>query len=106
MTNSIYKNFVTVLLLCAVCTGITGCDGHDSEYFPYTMKGLNVYVFDNNGRKEYFGGFVEGNYLSRQKSLSECAARASSTASVNKLRDWSYVCCTVTSSSSCATKVR
>ena len=106
MASGAYKNLRLVTLMCAACVGSSGCDGHDSDYFPYTMKGLNVHVHDNNSRKDYFAGFVEASYLSRQKALSECASRASSTANFNKLRDWSYVCCTVTSSSSCVTKVR
>lgn len=96
------------LVLCAfaVLSLLTGCDSHDSEYFPYGLKGLNVLVYNNETDKEYFGGFVEASYFSRKDALSKCAARAYAIARQYHLERWGYVCCTVTASSNCATKVR
>jgi hypothetical protein len=85
---------------------LVGCSGHDSYYFPYFMTGLDVWVYDNRTSKSLFGGRVEAIYFSREKALSECGARAFSIANANKLQDWGYVCCTVTPSSDCVTKVR
>ena len=90
----------------AMLSLLTGCDSYDSEYFPYGLKGLNVWVYNNETNKEYFGGFVEASYFSRKDALSTCAARASAIASQYRLESWGYVCCTVTTSSSCVTKVR
>lgn len=70
------------------------------------MKGLNVWVYNNNTEKEYFGGFVEASYFSQKEALSNCGARAVGTARQYHLENWGYVCCTVTSSSDCVTKVR
>jgi len=90
--------FFTLLLL--------GCSGQDSDYIPYAMTGLDVWVYDASSAKNYFGGRIEASYFSREEALSECGARASSVAQTNRLYDWSYVCCTVTSSSDCVKKVR
>lgn len=97
---------VRTRLLAALLILLGGCDGYDSDYYPYAMKGLNAFVYDNATDKEYFAGFVEATYFSRSEGASKCAGLASATASANHLRAWSYVCCTVTSSSSCVTKVR
>jgi len=95
-----------IALLGTAVILLSACDSYDSDFFPYAVKGLRVFVYDNNTRREFFGGQIEASYFSRQKALSECASRAQATASFNNLREWSYVCCTVTSSSDCATKVR
>jgi hypothetical protein len=85
---------------------LLACNSYDSDFFPYAMHGMNVLVYDDNTKKEYFGGFIEASYMSRRDGLARCASAASAIARQNSLRDWSYVCCTVTSSSGCATKVR
>lgn len=68
---------------------------------------MNAYVYDEDGR-EYFAGFSKGNYLEREDTLASCNANARSKANdLGILRTrWSYVCCTVTDVSICATKVR
>lgn len=93
-------------VLLAILALMSSCDSYDSDYFPYGMNGLNVWVYNNTAGQEYFGGFVEGSYVSRREAVSSCATRAKATAQVHHLQDWSYICCTVTSSSSCMTKVR
>jgi hypothetical protein len=91
-------------VLCALL--LSSCDSHDSDYIPYGLKGMDAYVYDNDADVEHYAGSVEGNYLSKDDTLSGCQSLAYSTARQKNLDDWGYVCCTVTSSSSCATKVR
>jgi hypothetical protein len=91
-------------LIAAVA--LLACSGQDGDYFPYLMKGLNVYVYDNKADAEIFAGFVEASYTSQKHGLARCAALASSEAADRHLADWGYVCCTVTSESQCVTKVR
>lgn len=98
-------SLAAVTILAALLL-ISGCDGHDSDYFPYGMKGLNVLVYNNKTNTEYFGGFVKASYFSRKEALSSCHDRAVFTARQYQLQDWGYVCCTVTSTTSCMTKVR
>ncbi len=85
---------------------LSGCDSYDSDYIPYGLKGLDVWVYDNATDKEYYGGRVEASYFSKDSAISECADLAYATANHSHLQDWGYVCCTVTSSSDCVTKVR
>ena len=97
--------FMAIILLGIVII-LAGCDKYDNNYIPYGLKGLNVLVYDNKNGKEYYGGMIEANYLSKDKALAECGSRAYALAQQFYLQDWSYVCCTVTSSSDCVTKVR
>ncbi len=83
-----------------------GCESHDSDYVPYTLKGMDVWVYDNSNSAEYYGGRVDASYFSKDDALSTCSSIAYSVAREKNLNDWGYVCCTVTSSSSCVTKVR
>lgn len=92
---------VVVVLILFSCS-----DGQDGDYFPYRMKGLDVYVYDNLEGKEHFAGHIKARYWDRKEALATCADYAEVTARSNQLKDWGYVCCTVTSSSSCVTKVR
>jgi hypothetical protein len=85
---------------------LASCSGHDEDYFPYRMKGLDVWLYDPTTETEIYAGFVEAGYTSRQEGLAGCASTASSAAAARNLREWSHVCCTVTSESKCATKVR
>jgi hypothetical protein len=95
-----------LLLVTLSVSVLAACTGHDSEYYPYQMTGLDVWVYDPSTGKNFFGGRVEANYFDREAGTRQCGAYAYSTAEQNKLRNWSYVCCTVTSSSDCVTKVR
>ena len=106
MSHDRPKRETTIAAVLTVSALLCACSGSDSDYFPYGMKGLNVWVYNNGTNEEYFGGFVEGSYFSRNEALSNCASRAGATAQQHYLRDWSYICCTVTSSSNCMTKVR
>ena len=95
------------MFLTAVCAvGLASCFGQDSDFFPSRMKGLNAWVYDASSGKEFSAGFVEAGYTSRKQGLACCAALASSAAAGWHIENWSYVCCTVTLSSQCETKVR
>lgn len=100
------KRLPIALMLGFVCMACAACDGQDSDYIPYMLKGMNVYVYDEDDR-EFFAGRVDGNYLDRDDLLSSCGAMAAAEAERRHLgQRWGYVCCTVTSESSCVTKVR
>ena len=94
---------MAVLILLSA---LTGCDNYDSEYIPYMLKGLDVYVWDNEADTQYFGGRVKANYFTADDARRECYHKASAVAAMNNLTDWSFVCCTVTASSDCVTKVK
>ena len=96
----------TSLFVAIAALSLASCSGHDNDYFPYRMKGLNSWVYDSATETEFLAGYTEASYMSRQEGLASCASLASTAASARQLRDWSYVCCTVTSESQCATKVR
>ena len=95
-----------VLLLSLIVVLFTACKGYDSDFIPYLMKGLDVWVYDDNTDREFYAGQVKANYWNRKEALSSCNTYAHSLAREKGLRNWSYVCCTVTSSSNCVTKVR
>ncbi len=86
-------------------TLLSGCNSYDSDYIPFGITGMDVYVYDDRTNKEYFGGRVKGNYFSRRPLRGKCEALAYDVAREHHLEDWSFICCTVTSSSSCVTKV-
>ncbi len=93
--------FVILMLLI-----VAACNSYDKDYIPYTLKGFDVWVYDNATDKEYYGGRVKANYFSKDSALSRCRDQAYTVAKQYKLTNWSYVCCTVTGSSDCVTKVR
>ena len=85
---------------------LASCSGHDDDFFPYRMQGLDVWLYDPATETDIYVGYVEASYTSREEGLAGCAATAASAAAARSLREWSHVCCTVTSESKCATKVR
>jgi hypothetical protein len=97
-----------IILLCAICLilSLTSCQGHDSEYIPYNLKGFNVFVYDDERNIDYFAGYIGANYFNREDGLVHCQSIATDLANAKHLERWSYVCCTATSSTDCATKVR
>jgi hypothetical protein len=97
---------ITLARVLAVCVSLAACNVQDSDYIPYGLKGMNAHVYDPQRSETYLAGFAAGGYLSRNDVRSRCAALASAEAGRRRLKEWSYVCCTVTSSSSCETKVR
>jgi len=95
------------LVLCmAGVLAVSGCDGLDKDYYPYMMTGLNAYAYDLKSGEAFSAGFVEANYFQRESATLQCADLAGWKANRLHLRNWGYVCCTATSSSSCMTKVK
>lgn len=94
------------LLIIFAAVAVVACDTHDSDYYPYAMTGLDSWVQDAHTLKDFYAGRVDARYWSRTDATARCADLADGLARSMQLRNWSYVCCTVTSSSSCATKIR
>jgi hypothetical protein len=115
------------LLCVAALTLASACSGYDSDYIPYAVRGFDVWFHDDRpscddvdendedesdscrqGEADAYLGRVEANYLSRASGLSGCNAVAVAEANRRDMGggEWSYVCCTVTVSSDCVTKVR
>ena len=97
---------VKITLLTLLACSLAGCSKVDDDFYPYKMTGLNSWVYDPATDQEYLAGFTPANYKNRESALAVCAAQASTAAAERKIDNWSYVCCTVTSESQCATKVR
>ena len=85
---------------------ISGCSGYDSDYIPYFITALDAYVYNNASDEEFYAGRIETGYFSSDSAVDKCRPLARSYAKANHISDWSYVCCTVTSSSDCVTKVK
>jgi len=102
MNHSTARNIAGVLSILFLAS----CDSYDSSYIPYGLKGMDAYVYNNDTDKELYAGRVEGSYFSKDETLSKCQSLAYSVARQHHLRNWGYICCTITSSSSCVTKVR
>ena len=102
MQLSIARNIAII----SITLFLLACDSHDSDYIPYGLKGMNSYVYNNDTEKEFYAGNVKGSYFSKDKTLSNCQSLAYSFAKQQYIENWSYICCTVTPSSSCATKVK
>lgn len=98
------KTQLSIIVLLSIFLG--ACKNYDKNFIPYGLRGMDAWVYNNENEQEYFGGRSEGNYLNRRKVLGDCQKNAHVTANEYYLKDWSYVCCTVTSSSDCVTKVR
>lgn len=97
---------LSVPLIAFAIVTLAGCNQYDKEYFPYSMIGLNVWVYDSDTDKIFPGGSVKASYDSRKEGLSRCEAIARTYAQQHHFQSWRYVCCTVTPSENCMTKVR
>lgn len=95
-------SFAIFLLLIT----LFACNIQDSDYIPIGLKAMDVWVWDDATNRNYYGGRIKATYFSKDSALSECASRAYALANQYNLHEWSYVCCTVTYSSDCVTKVR
>ena len=94
-------------LLLALLSGIlAGCDAQDSDYYPYAMTALDVWVYDIPSKKNLYGGRVQASYFGRLDATKTCRDMAIVAARGANWQDWRHVCCTVTSDSDCVTKVR
>ncbi len=93
-------------LIAVTCLTFAGCSGRDGDDYPYAMKGLGVVMTDMDTDKDFYAGFVEGNYLHREEATASCGSLAHSFAQANHIQNYSYACCTVTNEFDCITKVR
>jgi len=94
------------LILVLSCCVLAGCSGLDSDYIPYRLSGLDAWLWDSDRGRSIYAGRVETNYFKREKALVECRDKAVIMARHLRLERWGYVCCTITSSTDCETKVR
>lgn len=76
------------------------------DFFRYKMLGLRSLVSNEDTGQQFEAGFTAASYKAREAGLSGCAAQAATAAAARRLKNWSYICCTVTEKSQCATTVR
>lgn len=93
-------------LVVAASLGLGGCGAEDSDHYPYTLTALDAWVYDQDTSRNLYAGRAEAGYFGRLDAAARCRDLASEAARANNLKRWGYVCCTVTSSTDCATKVR
>ncbi len=104
MRDRYFPIAITSLILLSGCS-FSG-NSYDENFIPYGIKGFDVWVYNDNTDKEYYAGRVTTNYSQAQEKLSDAQRLAYDIAEAKYLKDWSYICCTVTNSSNCVTKVR
>lgn len=92
-------------VLLFVLVAAYGCDS-SREDIPFFIKSLDVYVYNADTKKEFLAGRIETNYFDIKDALERSRVMAAAFASGLNMHNWSYVCCTVTTDSSCSTKVR
>ena len=100
------KLYFTVVILIFILSGCNKPQAYDEYFIPYDIKAFDVWVYNNKADKEYYAGYVPTDYSSAQDRLSDAQLLAYDFAKSKKLKNWDYVCCTVTNQSSCVTKVR
>ena len=103
MIKRIFYILLGLLFIVALLFKSNICDGNN---MPFGLIAFDVYVKSSSTDKELFAGTIKANYFSKHKGLKKALALADSYANAMNLTDWSYVCCTVTASSNCVTKVR
>jgi len=103
MIKRIFYILLGLLFIVALLCKSNICDGNN---MPFGLIAFDVYVKSSSTDKELFAGTIKANYFSKHKGLKKALALADSYANAMNLTDWSYVCCTVTTSSNCVTKVR
>ena len=95
-----------VLLISLATVALAACSQVDSDFFPYKMLGLRSLVSNEDTGQQFEAGFTAASYKAREAGLGGCAAQAATAAAARRLKNWSYICCTVTEKSQCATTVR
>lgn len=88
-----------------VLLSMSGCDARDSDEIPFLLTGMDAYL-QVGETMEVYAGRVDANYLSRDDALDECRDLALVEARRRGIENWGYICCTVTSTTDCDTKVR
>jgi len=103
MIKRIFYILLGLIFIVALLCKSNICDGNN---IPFGLIAFDVYVHNSSTDKELFAGTIKANYFSKQKGLKKAVALADAYANAMNLTDWSCVCCTVTTSSNCVTKVR
>lgn len=90
---------------------LPGCGQHDKnaydeDFIPYNIIAFDVYVYNTKTDKEYYVGSIETNYFNAQEDLSDAQSMAYDFAESRHLKNWDYICYTVTDSSDCVTSVK
>jgi hypothetical protein len=110
------KILLMLPLLAALFVLLPGCsqrddnayddNAYDEHFIPYGIIDFDVYVYNTNTDKEYYVGRVATDYPNAQARLSDAQSLVYYFVESHHLKDWSYICCTVTKTSRCATKVK
>ena len=81
-------------------------NAYDEHFIPYNIKSFDVWVYNDDTDKEYYAGNVKTDYYNAKNRLCDAQDLAYKFAKSHHLKNWNYLCCTVTKSSNCVTKVR
>ena len=95
-----------IVLIAALFFLPIRCSPYDSDYVPYDMTGLTVWMSDGASDKTFLVGSVKAFYSERKEALEDCVSIAEDYALNHHIENWRYVCCTVTKKEPCMTKVR
>ena len=104
-------NYYKEALAITCIMGLTACGGHDSDYIPYRLTSLDVYLYDAkkapNG--DYYAGTITCSYSGRKEGLQRARSLAYSVAyekgfDVDGGERYYVICCMT--KDGCATKVR
>ncbi|MSQ58803.1 MAG: hypothetical protein EXR36_03945 [Betaproteobacteria bacterium] len=68
---------IRLITYAGIVFSVAGCDGLDSDFYPYRMNGLNAYAYNLDSGESFFAGFIEANYFKREAALVQCADAAS-----------------------------
>jgi hypothetical protein len=94
-----------LILTVCVLMAATACEKDDKE-IPYGLQGFEAWVYDKQTGAPHRAGRFTASYLEREKGLSQCRDAAFALVREKQLDDWDFICCTMTHSSNCASKVR
>lgn len=81
-------------------------NAYDENFIPYGIKAFDVFVYNNNTDTEYYAGRIATDYSNAQMRLSNAQLLAYDFAYDRNLKDWDYLCYTVTEKSNCVTSVK
>jgi len=97
------KILLILIVLILVLYKDNACD---KNFIPYGIRSFDVWVYNDDTDKEYYAGNVTTDYLNAQTKLNDAQLLAYDFAEAHHLKNWNYLCCTVTNSSNCVTKIR
>ncbi len=95
-----------IFLIIAAALAYSWWTGEDSNNVPRQLTGMTAHVYDEDRLIEHYAGLSKGHYWKREHARLGCRRKAFDFAEAHRLRNWSYMCCTMTEASTCATRVR